>query len=574
MNQLISRYDIEEATDIFINRYKISTQLINRLLGVEQQEILKGLLDCKTAHEMNTRKVEYLLYRSGANIFAGSHEAVKQLREKMIQTLDDQTIEELYGKLVRSGNDTTRGHKIGKIMGCSWSKNHRQLFFSACGFPDSFSSGYDKSIRALPFFDVEPLSRIPALVEYQVLLKDKMRDILNLKGDKTRCMVTLPTGGGKTRVAMEAFIDFVHPRFSEGKYMIWIAQSEELCEQAISCLQTLWSQREFTESLRIYRYFGSYGIEENAFHGGVLVSSINKIYNSVKTNNPFAQSLLQKTSALIIDEAHRSTSNMYKMLFDKTAEYCSGIPFPVCGLTATPGRSYSEEDNRALVNTFQAELIKPELGEEYEKCPLDYFRANGYLSKATHIVVSSGIEYELKEDDLQRMNNSEDLPNTSDLLKKLARDEKRNQIITTRLRKIPNGNKAIVYACSVEHAQVLSCYMNMCNRKSAWVSADTSSSERRSLIETFKSDYDLEFLFNFGVLTTGFDAPKTNYVIMCRPTTSPVLYEQIIGRGLRGPKFGGTETCTVIDFTDNLLRLDFPQAYTRFQDQWVEDVIE
>ena len=87
------------------------------------------------------------------------------------------------------------------------------------------------------------------------------------------------------------------------------------------------------------------------------------------------------------------------------------------------------------------------------------------------------------------------------------------------------------------------------------------------MIELFKQK-KIEFLFNFGVLTTGFDAPKTDCIVIVRPTTSEVLYEQIIGRGLRGPEFGGTEECDIIDFADNIFRLGSQMAYTRFAEFW------
>ena len=90
---------------------------------------------------------------------------------------------------------------------------------------------------------------------------------------------------------------------------------------------------------------------------------------------------------------------------------------------------------------------------------------------------------------------------------------------------------------------------------------------RRGVIEDFRSG-KIEFLCNFGVLTTGFDAPKTECIAIARPTTSEVLYEQIVGRGLRGPEFGGTETCLVMDFADNIKRLGRPLSYLRFKHPW------
>ncbi|MEW4278919.1 helicase-related protein [Priestia megaterium] len=52
-------------------------------------------------------------------------------------------------------------------------------------------------------------------------------------------------------------------------------------------------------------------------------------------------------------------------------------------------------------------------------------------------------------------------------------------------------------------------------------------------ISAFEKD-EIEFLFNYGVLTTGFDAPKTDHILICLPTSSIILYEQTVGRWLRG----------------------------------------
>jgi superfamily II DNA or RNA helicase len=86
-------------------------------------------------------------------------------------------------------------------------------------------------------------------------------------------------------------------------------------------------------------------------------------------------------------------------------------------------------------------------------------------------------------------------------------------------------------------------------------------------LEQFKNG-EIQYVVNYGVLTTGFDAPKTENIVICRPTFSEVLYEQIVGRGLRGSKFGGTNKCTIIDFCDNYQRFGDQQAYNRFREFW------
>ena len=158
-------------------------------------------------------------------------------------------------------------------------------------------------------------------------------------------------------------------------------------------------------------------------------------------------------------------------------------------------------------------------------------------------------------------------------LKRLAVDRDRNLLIVRRLLRLPTGTPTLVYACTVEHAYFLSVILTAQGRRARAVSSDTPLTLRRAIVRDFK-ERKLDFLCNFGVLTTGFDAPKTECIALCRPTTSEVLYEQIIGRGLRGPVFNGTAECTIIDFADNIHRLGPPLAYARFAYFWSDEKTE
>lgn len=66
---------------------------------------------------------------------------------------------------------------------------------------------------------------------------------------------------------------------------------------------------------------------------------------------------------------------------------------------------------------------------------------------------------------------------------------------------------------------------------------------------------------NHSVLTTGFDAPKTDMVLIARQVFSPVRYMQIVGRGLRGEKNGGTAQCRIVTVMDNLGRFENKHPY-------------
>jgi len=202
---------------------------------------------------------------------------------------------------------------------------------------------------------------------------------------------------------------------------------------------------------------------------------------------------------------------------------------------------------------------------EYEQDPLRYFRDHEFLARAHHVLYDSGREYTLTDDEVGELTRQKDLP--AGFLKRLAADKKRNLLIVHRLLSLPKDTPTLVYACTVEHAYFLSVILTAQGRKSGAVSADTPVTLRRALVHEFREE-KIQFLCNYGVLTTGFDAPKTKCIALCRPTTSEVLYEQIIGRGLRGPKFGGTPECTIIDFADNILVHGQPLSYARFAGDW------
>jgi DNA repair protein RadD len=568
MNTFPTIQDVEKTVLLMVDHYKVPESIIKGLFGKHTYLKLNKLLSNLGKKQLNTRElVKMLILERGAYLFSGSDDEVRKLREFLLRQISTESLVDLYKKNPAQGKEITSPCYMIKplvqkkwIVGGTWPKD----FVKVLGFPMIFSGiSIPKTSKTEAVEDVEARKKVPDLVDFQLEIKEKMMNVLNLQGDKTRCVVTLPTGGGKTRVAVESFIEWMQVRFSEGKYLIWIAQSEELCEQAISCIVDMWQEKEFPETLRIYRYFAGKTISEDQLIGGVVVASIQQLYSRLQNKDKVFEEILKECGAMIIDEAHHAVAPIYSKVLKKAEEFHGPGLFPICGLTATPGRSKDETVD--LVNQFQAHLIQPELPYErqYEENPLLYFREQGYLAKPIHIIHQSGVEYEIREEELDILR--EDFH--TDFLEVLANDEKRNYEIVKKLLSIPDCKSTLVYACTVSHAEFLTSVMNASGRKAACISANTTKATRRMYIDAFKKG-KIEFLFNYGVLTTGFDAPQTEYIVICRPTTSVILYEQIVGRGLRGPKFGGTETCTIIDFADNLPRLGKPLAFQRFNHFW------
>lgn len=563
--------EIDEAADLLADKYDISAQLLGNLLGKSQRDHANALLQrlgetrpdkCQVAHRLVRRK--------GPQLFSGSTQYVRELRLKLLDRLPDKDIAHLYKSHGPKGKKITSPSRMRRPLAhMKWVARGPWpiRFVNALGFPEIFA-GVRQTNPKPTIEDVPPLGKPPELEDFQIYLKESMLEVLEDEGNKTRCMVTLPTGGGKTRIAVEAFVDWMHQRFANGRYMLWIAQSEELCEQAVACIRQMWGSKEYPSELRVYRYFGGRDIPIHELRGGAVVASIQQLHTRTKSDDRVLDRILCDTGAMIIDEAHRAVSEMYTTLLDKAEQLCGPELFPICGLTATPGRAgiYGEEETLLLADRFQWYLVPPNLGQGYENDPLKYFIEKGYLAHPDHIVVHSHREYTLTDEEVEAMKLEPDLP--AGFLKRLAEDRKRNEVVVRRLLRLPPETPTLVYACTVEHAYFLSDILeDASGRRAAAVSSETPMTIRRALVEDFKGG-KIDFLCNFGVLTTGFDAPKTGCIAIARPTASEVLYEQIVGRGLRGPRFGGTDRCLVIDFADNIKRLGRPLSYARFRHPW------
>ena len=125
----------------------------------------------------------------------------------------------------------------------------------------------------------------------------------------------------------------------------------------------------------------------------------------------------------------------------------------------------------------------------------------------------------------------------------------------------------LVFCCNIAQAELLSQALIVQGTPAAVIHHEIDPRDRLHTITQFRRG-ELRVLFNVEVLTTGFDAPKVDTIVMCRPTLSRVLYEQMVGRGMRGPQMGGTPSCEIVDFTTNFGRFQEPQAWEAFWREW------
>lgn len=203
---------------------------------------------------------------------------------------------------------------------------------------------------------------------------------------------------------------------------------------------------------------------------------------------------------------------------------------------------------------------------------IKYFQDRGVLSK----VIKEELTYfnDISIEDIKKIetvscaNGYDDF--SAESLKLIAASKNRNLKILEKLVELNNEKiPTIVFACSVQHAQILSAMLTLNNVENVCVFGNMSSEERNSAIKRFKNrDNDCNIIINYEVLTTGFDSTNIKCVFITRPTQSIVLYSQMLGRGLRGPQMGGNEQCLLIDIKDNLEKYNENMAFSHFNNYW------
>jgi len=173
---------------------------------------------------------------------------------------------------------------------------------------------------------------------------------------------------------------------------------------------------------------------------------------------------------------------------------------------------------------------------------------------------------------LKALSSEKDL--TASQLKKIGENSQRNLKIIVECERIFKKHKrVIVFASSVEQSDALAAVLSSRGHNAVSVTKNTSPYDRDKFINEFKNeDNSFKAIFNFGILTTGFDAPKTSAVVITRPTTSLVLYSQMVGRALRGEQAGGNKSAEVYTVLDEGIEQfrSIEKAFENWEEVWSE----
>ena len=400
------------------------------------------------------------------------------------------------------------------------------------------------------------------LFTHQRVAASEVRE--KILSDRRRVLLHMPTGSGKTRTAMHIIAD--HLRNTEPSLVIWLAYSDELCEQAATEFSEAWKHVGNRE-LDVFRFWGSRDIRIEDVRDGFLVAGLGKTYSHAMSSNNFLPRLGDRCSLVVIDEAHQAISATYSLILDSLVE--KQPTTAMLGLSATPGRSWNEVDeDQRLADFFQRQKVTLSVGSHSD--PIEYLIDEGYLARPSFDSLFYEAGYELSANDVLDLERSLDI--TPRVLSYLAEDDQRNLAIVHRIEKlIAQHRRIIVFAASVGHARLLAVVLRARGIIADSITSDTEAHDRVRVINRFRgSGSDPVVLCNYGVLTAGFDAPNTSAAVIARPTKSLVLYSQMIGRALRGPRAGGNAEAEIITVVDTQLPgfRDLAESFFNWEDVW------
>ena len=376
-----------------------------------------------------------------------------------------------------------------------------------------------------------------------------------------RVMLHLPTGAGKTRTAMSIVAS--HLRIRTPGLILWLAETRELLDQAASEFERCW-HTVGDRPVNLFRFWGQHNPPINSINDGIVVAGLAKLRSYAKDRQRL-WSLGDRSTLVVFDEAHHATANTYRDVVETLVT--RGNRTGLLGLSATPGRTWNCPDDDAEVATvFGGNKVTLDFGEGIN--PVTQLIEDGYLASPRFFQLE--VTASLSASDSATVSRLDDVP--IHIMDQVYEDDHRNVTVIRRLLHMSRfHNRILVFTGTVRNAMLVSCVCRAVGCPADVVTANTEVAERENAISRFKRPGGgTRLLVNVGVFTAGFDSPGATAVLIDRPTKSLVLYSQMVGRVLRGPKAGGTERCEVVTVVDTALPGfgDVANAFVNWEDVW------
>lgn len=359
------------------------------------------------------------------------------------------------------------------------------------------------------------------LRDYQQKASDAAVSFFNNRAKKTNAIMVLPTGSGKSLIIAD-----IAARL-DGHTLVF-QPSKEILEQNFNKLC-------------------SYGILDCSIYSASFNSKeISRItfatIGSVK-NQP---ELFTHFKNIIVDECHlvNPKEGMYKKFFEV-------VNCKILGLTATPYRLSSSQEFGAMlkfITRTRPAIFKEVIYHVQVSTLLDM----GYLSKLNY--------YPMNPTGWNELNLKVNTTGADYTDRSVQREYERidfYSFLVHIVQRLVNNQKTgikrkgiLVFTRFLKEAERLTYSISGC----AIVSGDTPKGERERILEAFKAG-EISVVANVGVLTTGFDYPELDTVVMARPTMSLAMWYQIVGRAIR--PHPNKEAGWIVDLCGNINRFGY-----------------
>jgi superfamily II DNA or RNA helicase/HKD family nuclease len=323
-----------------------------------------------------------------------------------------------------------------------------------------------------------------------------------------RNLLVAATGTGKTVMAA---VDYARLRQDLSRsHLLFVAHRNELLDQSVATFRHALRDPSFGEK----------------WVGGSRPRHFEHVFASIQSLNVANLDDLAPDhfDVVIVDEFHHAAAPSYRRLLDHVE------PTELLGLTATPERS----DDLSILHWFDhriaAELRLWDAIDQQRLSPFMYFGIHDGLD-LTDIPWRRGQGY-----DTEALSN---LYTSSDAWARTVLQE------VLRLADSPNTMRAIGFCVGIAHAQFMAKHFNKAGVPAVAVWGDSSPADRTAALQDLAAG-KIRALFSVDLFNEGIDLPAVDTVLMMRPTESPTLFLQQLGRGLRRAK--GKTFCTVLDF--------------------------
>ena len=351
-----------------------------------------------------------------------------------------------------------------------------------------------------------------------------------------RARVVLPTGAGKTDVAVGWTLQRLERE--PDLRVLWLSHQVSLLEQAARRFETASLERHpgFKRQLRIFAQGRTPMSLFRPDHTDIACATIQTVSRDLdrrfSRRRRDVQAFLRKPLVIVIDEAHHSASNSYQTLLNLLGSEHDRI-----GLTATP---WGPEWKQArLDKAFPDTVIR---------MTRDDLIGTGVLASFKPVPIRTGFRPNVTEKEHSQAKRMGDLPGS--LQRKLEAPERTQAIIDQYMKHHEAWGRTLLFAPTINNADdiadgLLESGVNV--RVLHSYSDDILDDNMRDWFKTSRE----AVLVSVAMLLEGVDLPNAQTALIARPTTSPIILNQMVGRVLRGPKAGGDPTANVIYMRDD-----------------------